>query len=219
MLSIHSIAASQPMQDSLVDQGFKLTIFPRIDSIDGVTRLVPVMAPDADKSPAAEGGEGNEEAAQPPMQVSATEAPEPVSPVDLPTEQVVFLVRHAESRWNAAQANMSPMGMIWENDHGLSQEGRHQAEELRRKLAEAKEHLPRNAEKAKWLTRLFSPDVVALAHFARISPPPQKWNWGRGVTPGIPYVVPVSLLWGRLDKWNWGPPTPLPLKVGGMLGC
>ena len=40
------------------------------------------------------------------------------------------------------------------------------------------------------------------------SPPPQKWNWGRGVTPRIPFVVPFSLLWGRLDKCNWGPPHP-----------
>ena len=23
-------------------------------------------------------------------------------------------------------------------------------------------------------------------------------------------------LWGRLDKWNWGPPIPFLLKVGGM---
>ena len=47
------------------------------------------------------------------------------------------------------------------------------------------------------------------------SPPPQKWNWGRGVTPEIPLVVPCSLLWGRLNKWNWGAPTPVPLKAGG----
>ena len=31
-------------------------------------------------------------------------------------------------------------------------------------------------------------------------------------------MVPFSLLWGRLGKWNWGPPTPLLLKVGGSSG-
>ncbi|CAK9005388.1 Hypothetical protein SCF082_LOCUS8573 [Durusdinium trenchii] len=34
---------------------------------------------------------------------------------DLPREQLVLLVRHAESRWNRAQAAMSPLGMLWEN--------------------------------------------------------------------------------------------------------
>ena len=24
------------------------------------------------------------------------------------------------------------------------------------------------------------------------------------VTPGIPFVIPLSLFSGRLDKWNWG---------------
>ena len=40
-----------------------------------------------------------------------------------------------------------------------------------------------------------------------------KMNWGRGVSPGIPFMVPFSLLWGRLENWNWGPPSPLPLMV------
>ena len=35
------------------------------------------------------------------------------------------------------------------------------------------------------------------------------------MTPGIPFVVPFPILWGGLNKWNWGPPTPLPLKGGG----
>ena len=28
-------------------------------------------------------------------------------------------------------------------------------------------------------------------------------NWGRGVTPEIPCVVPFSLSWGRLDNWGF----------------
>ena len=47
-------------------------------------------------------------------------------------------------------------------------------------------------------------------------PPPKKWNWGREVTPGIPFIVPFFLSWGRLDNWNRGTPYPLPTKVGGM---
>ena len=51
--------------------------------------------------------------------------------------------------------------------------------------------------------------------------PPLKNGIGEGgdpVTPWrSPFVVPFFLLWGRPDKWNWGPPSPLLLKVGGIL--
>ena len=30
------------------------------------------------------------------------------------------------------------------------------------------------------------------------------------MTPGNPFLVPFSLFLGRLDTWNWGPPTPPP---------
>ena len=40
------------------------------------------------------------------------------------------------------------------------------------------------------------------------SPPPLRVELGRGVTPGIPFVVPFSLLWERLDQWNWAAPPP-----------
>jgi len=60
---------------------------------------------------------------------------------DLPTSQWVFFIRHAESRWNKAQASKSLVGMFGERDHGLSEAGRWQAEALRRKLQAAKAHL------------------------------------------------------------------------------
>ena len=47
-------------------------------------------------------------------------------------------------------------------------------------------------------------------------PTPLKMELGRGVTPGIPFVVPFSRLWGRLDKW--GPPHPPPPEGGGDVG-
>eukprot|EP00440_Ansanella_granifera_P025753 gb/GFBE01027963.1/.p1 GENE.gb/GFBE01027963.1/~~gb/GFBE01027963.1/.p1 ORF type:complete len:352 (+),score=58.44 gb/GFBE01027963.1/:1-1056(+) len=90
----------------------------------------------------------------------------------LPTEQLVFFVRHAESRWNAAQASMSPVGLVCENDHGLSEDGRLQAEALRAKVREAKDHLRSGAkhssrEDAKWLRLLLSPDAVCSSPFTR----------------------------------------------------
>ena len=38
------------------------------------------------------------------------------------------------------------------------------------------------------------------------------------MTPGIPFMVPVSLLWGRVDKWNWGTPHPSPPYSRGDFG-
>mmetsp|Transcript_22331 Transcript_22331/g.76474 ORF Transcript_22331/g.76474 Transcript_22331/m.76474 type:complete len:338 (-) Transcript_22331:57-1070(-) len=53
---------------------------------------------------------------------------------DLPHSQWVIFIRHAESRWNRAQADYSIVGLLSENDHGLSEDGRLQAEELRRRV-------------------------------------------------------------------------------------
>ena len=47
---------------------------------------------------------------------------------------------------------------------------------------------------------------------AQMIPTPSKMELGDGVTPGIPFVVPFSLSWGRLNKWNQGPPPPFPLR-------
>jgi len=84
---------------------------------------------------------------------------------DLPPEQIVFFVRHGQSRWNAAQANLSPLGMVWENDHGLSEDGRLEAEELRQKLMDAKARVMN--PQATWMTRIFDPDVVCSSPFTR----------------------------------------------------
>ncbi|CAL1152719.1 unnamed protein product, partial [Cladocopium goreaui] len=91
---------------------------------------------------------------------------------DLPSEQLVIFIRHAESRWNRAQAALSPLGMLWENDHGLSEEGRLQAERLRTKLREAQAHgveemKESEAGEAAWLSKLLSPDVVYSSPFTR----------------------------------------------------
>ena len=50
----------------------------------------------------------------------------------------------------------------------------------------------------------------------RLGDPPFKMELGEGGD-GIPFRVPFSLLWGRLNNGIVGPPTPS-LKVGGMLG-
>lgn len=90
----------------------------------------------------------------------------------LPPEQLVFFVRHAESRWNAAQASLSAVGMLCENDHGLSEEGKLQAEALREKVQAAKEKLlkagtPQAAAPEDWERLLLDPDVVYSSPFTR----------------------------------------------------
>eukprot|EP00408_Alexandrium_pacificum_P012283 CAMPEP_0171213864 /NCGR_PEP_ID=MMETSP0790-20130122/30866_1 /TAXON_ID=2925 /ORGANISM="Alexandrium catenella, Strain OF101" /LENGTH=263 /DNA_ID=CAMNT_0011679589 /DNA_START=45 /DNA_END=832 /DNA_ORIENTATION=- len=61
--------------------------------------------------------------------------------------------------------------MMWENDHGLSDEGRGQAEALRARLrgafaGEARE-VPFNASEETWLAALLRPDVVYSSPFTR----------------------------------------------------
>lgn len=55
----------------------------------------------------------------------------------LPQEQFIFLVRHAESRWNAAQGGAKLVAMYKEQDHGVSLRGREQAEQLRHEILRA----------------------------------------------------------------------------------
>lgn len=95
---------------------------------------------------------------------------------ELPRRQLVFFVRHAESRWNRAQADYAPISMFWENDHGLSEEGRLQAEELRRRVATAGQRAPpeaasnngcQNMAEAYWLRHFLQPDVVYCSPFTR----------------------------------------------------
>eukprot|EP00931_Biecheleriopsis_adriatica_P005775 TRINITY_DN107261_c0_g1_i1.p1 TRINITY_DN107261_c0_g1~~TRINITY_DN107261_c0_g1_i1.p1 ORF type:complete len:345 (+),score=77.22 TRINITY_DN107261_c0_g1_i1:20-1054(+) len=87
----------------------------------------------------------------------------------LPKEQLVFFVRHGESRWNQAQAALAPVSMVWENDHGLSEQGRCQAEALREKVQLAQERLRSGTvgEDGKWLRQLLRPDMVCSSPFTR----------------------------------------------------
>mmetsp|Transcript_11238 Transcript_11238/g.30668 ORF Transcript_11238/g.30668 Transcript_11238/m.30668 type:complete len:287 (-) Transcript_11238:304-1164(-) len=62
--------------------------------------------------------------------------------------------------------------MLWENDHGLSDEGRGQAEALRARLRAARatepvKELPVNASEELWLLALQKPDVVYTSPFTR----------------------------------------------------
>lgn len=99
----------------------------------------------------------------------AADANDEVSP---PRKQIVFFVRHAESRWNRAQAEYGLVSMVWENDHGLSDDGRGQAEALRARLRSAfvedsAKELPPNASEDLWLGALHKPDVVYSSPFTR----------------------------------------------------
>ena len=51
-------------------------------------------------------------------------------------ERVCYVVRHAESRYNAAVKGLSLSGMVGERDHGLSEVGRSQCLLLRSRLLE-----------------------------------------------------------------------------------
>lgn len=87
---------------------------------------------------------------------------------ELPRRQLVFLVRHAQSRWNKAQEEMKLLDMMSENDHGLSGEGRVQAEKLRQRIEAAKADL--NAAKLpedKWMRHFLEPEVVFSSPFTR----------------------------------------------------
>jgi len=104
----------------------------------------------------------------------AADAGSPIADERLPMRQTVFFVRHAESRWNRAQADYALMSMMWENDHGLTQEGRLQAEELRRRLRSARECLEAGdvsrlggEVEGKWLQQLVNPDAVFSSPFTR----------------------------------------------------
>lgn len=98
----------------------------------------------------------------------------------LPDRQWVIFVRHAESRWNRSQNNRSVLGLICENDHGLSQEGRVQAETLRQRLQSyaqgAKAEHPNSGqgnvfmvhpEEPEWTRRMIAPDKVFCSPFTR----------------------------------------------------
>uniref|UniRef100_A0A7S2RBI2 Uncharacterized protein n=1 Tax=Rhizochromulina marina TaxID=1034831 RepID=A0A7S2RBI2_9STRA len=54
-----------------------------------------------------------------------------------PLRKTLFLVRHAESEWNAAQAKMDMVNMFKSVDHPLSVKGLQQAQDLAQRIAQA----------------------------------------------------------------------------------
>ena len=53
-----------------------------------------------------------------------------------PPRKTIYLIRHGESVWNAAQANRDVVGMLSAVDHPLNANGRAQAEKLAERIAE-----------------------------------------------------------------------------------
>lgn len=84
--------------------------------------------------------------------------------------RTVFFVRHGESVWNKAQESMQFGEMVRTTDHPLSTKGRHQAEDLRRRLTTAAKKadpaasklLRANAVYVSPLTRAVQTAVIAL---------------------------------------------------------
>lgn len=112
-----------------------------------------------------------------PAPLAAADPQEPTSS-RLPTRQLVFLVRHAQSRWNKAQEEMNFVEMMQENDHGLSDLGRQQAELLQGFVAAGRQELDTEPEvpvpedgTGDWRAfahqRFFKPDVVYSSPFTR----------------------------------------------------
>lgn len=100
---------------------------------------------------------------------------QPEIPLEDSKEDVryVFFVRHAESRWNAAQAEYSMMGMFSESDHGLSETGRKQAEELNQKATEARRLIDAAGKATSksweltWQDRYVNPNAVLSSPYSR----------------------------------------------------
>lgn len=87
-------------------------------------------------------------------------------------ERYVFFVRHAESRWNAAQAAgvTGLYDMFCEGDHGLSEKGRVQAEELNRSFIEARNVISnskRSSWSSIWLQRLIQAETILSSPYVR----------------------------------------------------
>jgi broad specificity phosphatase PhoE len=85
----------------------------------------------------------------------------------------IFLIRHGESRWNQAQSSCNVCGMLSESDHGLSDTGREQSEQLGKTLANVKKDLQYGSLQAArawerpWLERALSSSVVVCSPFTR----------------------------------------------------
>uniref|UniRef100_A0A7S3Z7A3 SH3 domain-containing protein n=1 Tax=Lotharella globosa TaxID=91324 RepID=A0A7S3Z7A3_9EUKA len=100
-----------------------------------------------------------------------------------PKPKYVFLIRHGESEWNLAQEKKQVMNMMKKVDHGLSNDGRLQAERLSEKLkaaldvppGEGSEYLERfmeaDAVYSSPLTRALQTAVIALQHHPKLRDP------------------------------------------------
>jgi hypothetical protein len=90
-----------------------------------------------------------------------------VAPEAAPPRKTVYLVRHGESVWNAAQASKDVVAMLSAVDHPLNDTGRSQAESLARHLAaggsEAEEVLKATLVVCSPLTRAIQTCLVGLA--------------------------------------------------------
>merc|ERR1719482_2210215 len=76
-------------------------------------------------------------------------------------------------RWNQAQSSCNVCGMLSESDHGLSDTGREQSEQLGKTLANVKKDLQHGSLQAArawerpWLERALSSSVVVCSPFTR----------------------------------------------------
>jgi len=90
-----------------------------------------------------------------------------VAPEEAPPRKTVYLVRHGESVWNAAQASKDVVAMMSAVDHPLNDTGRGQAESLARHLAaggsEAEEVMKATLVVCSPLTRAIQTCLVGLA--------------------------------------------------------
>jgi len=87
--------------------------------------------------------------------------------MDTPSEQLVFFIRHAESRWNRAQANGDLISLLWENDHGLTEDGLRMAAALRQRIRATREAQKGAGGKADWASHFMSPDIVFSSPLTR----------------------------------------------------
>ncbi|CAK0891824.1 unnamed protein product, partial [Prorocentrum cordatum] len=75
--------------------------------------------------------------------------------------------RHAESRWNRAQASGDLISLLWENDHGLTEEGLRMAAALRQRIRATREAQNGAGSKADWASHFMSSDIVYSSPLTR----------------------------------------------------
>lgn len=113
------------------------------------------------------------------------------SPNDLkPKGRIVYLVRHAESRYNAAMKSRSLSRLIGERDHGLSENGRSQCEHLCQKILVAAEHGDPDALAIISRKVTYSSPLSRAVCTAYLSFPPQKQSSSLSQTANPVVVLP-----------------------------